>query len=1085
MQRRVLAVIAFLLLAVVATVVWRSFRAAAADPESTVAPAEDRPTARVDRNAGAELERPAVTPAQAPTPTRAEPEAASVDASVADQRALAAQGAIEFVLDVTWPEGVPADERAFLVVRGPKDADLVARLPFERGGLLSVWLPKEHKKGKVELEARYLYLDGSLRLDPDKRSKHIECAPKVGAWLRGHVVLPAGAALAELANARVIRNGWRMQGEGVRSTSNDAQTISADGTFEFGGVSPEMRHWVRLDVPAFVPFEHTYETVEAGRALDVSIELAAGVGFFGRVVDEAGAPIANAVIGVRIEREGWTDSADHSASSAADGTFALRGIEPEKLELTVQSPGRLEYRSSPRVYVEGEVVRELVITLERGNVLAGTVRWADGRAAEGAAIQVVDHSEEDDDSIVVLGATPAAKTDAQGAFEITGLGAGPFDVTATLTEVLKKEGKKRERKPWRATLESLAPNTRELVLVLEAPRALVGTVLDDLGEPVPKFTVSARPLDADGDPEWTKRVSTLVKDESGAFRLEKLHPGTWEVSAEAPGFQDSDEQRVVVEDGEVTVELVCVRAAKLTGLVLAPDGKPIAGARVAVRIDEGDDRWRGSSSCTTNSDGEFECTKVATGKLLAWATHGTHAPSEPQELELAPGDGLAGLTFHLRVGGRVEVEVLSPEGTEKSGHSVNLSTVGEDSFDVGGNYATTDEDGRAVLERVAPGTYMAHVWRDGRTSGSEDSAQVTVVDGGTVSVVLGRASTLAVRVTGRVTAGGEPVADADVSFSRNREDDWQNVSATTAADGRYELALEAGGAWEASCDADGTRVHAEVELPASGVFVHDFALGAAELAGTVLTPAGKPAPDVDIALIRLGANGEREHMGWVSADGRGRFEFQHVDAGRYVLETWNEDDAGPGLARGRRAPFDVAPAARLTGLDVVLTPSAKLTVRVTGVPPGVECWAGVTDTDGAHLRSERLEAPERQHAFEPLPAGRVRAWARAEGLRGAPVEVELTAGSERTVEIELVPVAKVLVRLVDRNGQAINGHVSLVRDGGQPSVSPGDPRAEHGFEDLLAGSYVATATNAAGAKGERSFSIAAGETKTLELVLDD
>lgn len=1082
MQRRVLAVFAFVLLAVVVTVVWRSLTAPTTGTESTAARAEDRPAPRAERNAGIEVERPVVS--QAP-PTPAQPEPARVEQAAADQRALAAQGAIEFALDVTWPDGVPADEQAFLVVRGPKDADLVARLPLEHGGLHSVWLPKEHKKGKVELEARYLYFDGSLRLDPDKRSAQIACAPKVGAWLRGRVVLPKGASNTELASARVIRNGWRSGPDGQRTTSNDAQPIAADGAFEFGGVSPEMRHWVRLDVPAFVPFEHTYEAVEAGHALDLSIELAAGVGFFGRVVDEAGAPIAKAAVTVRIEREQWTDTSDHSAASAADGTFALRGIEPGELVLSVKSAGKLEHRSSPREYAEGDVERELVITLPRGNVLAGTVRWADGRAAEGAAVQVVDRGEEDDESIVVFGAPSAAKTDAQGAFEITGLGEGPFDVTATLTEVLKTEGKKRERKPWRATLESLAPNTRELVLVLEAPRALVGTVRDDLGQPVPKFSVSARPLDADGDPEWNKRVSALVKDGSGAFRLEKLHPGTWHVTAEAPGFQDSDEQRVVVDDGEATVELVCVRAGKLTGLVLAPDGKPLAGAQVLVRKNEGDDRWRGSANCATDSDGAFDCAKVASGKLVAWASHPAHAPSAAQEFELAPGDSLAGLTFHLRVGGRVEVEVLSPEGTEKSGQSVNLSADDAESFDPGGGYATTDEQGRAVLERVAPGTYTVHVWRDGRTSGNEDSATVTVVEGGTVNVVLGRASTLAVRVTGRVTAGGRPVDDAEIGFSRSVDDDWQNVTATTDADGRYELALESGGTWTANCSADGTRSYGEVELPASGAFVHDFTFGAAELSGTVLTPAGKPAGRVDVSLIRLGADGKREHAGWVSADGRGRFEFQHVDAGRYLLETSNEEDAGPGVARGRRAPFDVAPGAQLTGLDVVLTPSAKLIVRVKGVPADTTCWVGVNDAEGGHLGAESIEGAQPQATFEPLPAGRVRAWAQADGLRAAPVEVELAAGGERTIEIELTPVATVLVRLVDRNGGAVDGHVSIVRDGGSSFASPGDARAEHGFEDLLAGSYRATATNSAGAKGEVTFTLGAGETKTVELVVGE
>ncbi|MBI5433746.1 MAG: carboxypeptidase regulatory-like domain-containing protein [Planctomycetes bacterium] len=1090
MQRRVLAVFALVLVVTVGIVVWRSLTGAPATPAATESPVSvPKPAASPGALAGAkpDLARPAEKPAEAqpvaaPEPVAVEPEA------LADQRAVAAQGGVEFALDVIWPADVPADEQAELVIQGRKTTDIVARLPLTRGGEHRFFLPKEHNRGRVVVEARYLYLDEAVKLDVEKRSKPLSCEPHVGAWVHGRVIFPPGVDEADrdLSKFRVGRRSFRMERTGdftsSRGFTGETVAIARDGTFEFGGLPADMRHSLILDLSTFPTHEKALESIEAGMSIVHDIELELGASVYGRVVDASGAPIAGAAVGCVPDSDDEPSDGDRNAKSDDAGNFALRGFEPNALRLTAVCKGYLTYHGEPHAYVAGEALREQVITLERGNVLAGIVKWSDGRPADGAALRVTDLGASDDDRIYFGSEPTAAKADAQGAFEISGLGDGPFELRADLTQVVAGEGRKKSRKPWRATLESVEPGRRDLVLVLEPPRALVGTVRDDLGRPVTKFSVTATPIDASGGPNWGRAVRQGFDDETGAFRVEKVHPGTWEVSVEAAGYLDSEDQRVVVADDESELEVVCARGATVSGKVLDPTGKPLAGARLAVSALDDEDHFS-SRNCTSDADGEFECTALPTGRVALQAVHSNYAVSERETLDLAPGVALAGLTMHMRLGGSVDVQVLSAAGIDPSDHYVSLSPV-EDDRDYEADSESTDDKGHALFAHVVPGRYDVTSWHDG---GSSAKGTVEVFEGRRSSIVIGRADGVAIRVSGRVTAGSKPLEGASVSFHfRGKDEDVGNRWEQTDGEGRYELVLDRPGPWGVSVNAGGSSQQEELDVPLAPTFTHDATFGTGSISGTAVDLDRKPIASLGVALVEDGGEHDGRNVGWTQTDGRGRYTFANVSTGRYRVTTRDFDGSSGGLAPGSRDGIQLAAGQKLEGQDLQLAAGGKLDVRIVGVESTGDLWVQVADAADENLASENLDNGSRRVEVDSLPAGRVRVVAWGEGVRSASVYVEVVAGASRTVELELVPEAKATVHLVDANGQAVNGHATLRRsDVDKATDYGGDARAEHVFGRLVAGSYHVEATTEAGAKGSLDFELATGESKTVEVVLSN
>lgn len=150
------------------------------------------------------------------------------------------------------------------------------------------------------------------------------------------------------------------------------------------GVSPSRSQW--LGVPAFGDATARVELVLGGPGALVR----------GRVVDELGAPVANA--SVRLEHANdrspvWSGdgavSVDPPAayvSTDADGRFAVDGVPSRRVRVGVEAA---RFARAELALEAGERgFDDVVLRLERGGSLRGVARYVDGQLAAGATIEV-------------------------------------------------------------------------------------------------------------------------------------------------------------------------------------------------------------------------------------------------------------------------------------------------------------------------------------------------------------------------------------------------------------------------------------------------------------------------------------------------------------------------------------------------------------------------------------------------------------------------------------------------------------------------------------------------------------------------
>lgn len=242
---------------------------------------------------------------------------------------------------------------------------------------------------------------------------------------------------------------------------------------------------------------------------------------------------------------------------------------------------------------------------------------------------------------------------------------------------------------------------------------------------VPAFRVPVRVVDPEGEPIQSARVTVgysqvgmLQKigetDGEGRAQVGPVVPGPYFVHADADGYLPPE--AVAVEVGMQGFEgaeqvVVLIRPAKLEGIVVDEDERPVAGAEVvldsdvAFSVGEGDTRRRmfaaaigasdGSLGVTdgkvpeiplfaedesegalgvivTDEDGRFEVDSLLPGSYRIWATHGEHAGSPVLTLELRSGEIHGGLRLQLREGVPLTGVVRSRNGQPLVGIQVDL-----------------------------------------------------------------------------------------------------------------------------------------------------------------------------------------------------------------------------------------------------------------------------------------------------------------------------------------------------------------------------------------------------------------------------
>ena len=403
-----------------------------------------------------------------------------------------------------------------------------------------------------------------------------------------------------------------VQLEGERWARRDTAT-GADGTFTVGGLA-----------------KGTYRiTAEGARGADgaalfgsavvtagdgpVTVELstngaAASRRLAVRVLDPDGRPVPRAHLLFRSTQGG------SNGTDVQDGRSSLELDRDDPGTLTVW--GATSVAGTPLPYAPKTVTDvkpsggEVVVRLDPGRSLAGTVRGPDGQGVRGAMVSA---SATTDAAQRRRGwgggdALSSARTDAGGAFRLDGLGPDEVSVTVDVPpEFLAPEA------------VVARPGAAGLDLVLKAATSNAVTVLDWLERPVVGASVSVRAAQKQGDDARRRRESSYdpggggMTDARGVAQIGGLDPaGRFDVTVNPPEARDDLQSGALtdVPAGDRTVHLE--RGYALEVRVVDLGGKPVTGAQLQRKT--GEHSWSGSDNERT-APGTFRLRRLPAGEL--------------------------------------------------------------------------------------------------------------------------------------------------------------------------------------------------------------------------------------------------------------------------------------------------------------------------------------------------------------------------------------------------------------------------------------------------------------------------------------
>lgn len=295
---------------------------------------------------------------------------------------------------------------------------------------------------------------------------------------------------------------------------------------------------------------------------------------------------------------------------------------------------------------------------------------------------------------------------------------------------------------------------------------------------------------------------------------------------------------------------------ELSGELVDESGEPIPDARIVLIVDD-----RRIVTTTTAEDGRYELayrpTVTPTGDTELTVVYdpsmqssylgseaSTHVDVRPVEvaLELADATDTVAYTETVRVTGLVGTDRPAPNVTVVG--ALDTLEVGSERTDADGAFELSTRlsadvpDGERTLDVRAsePGLALEPV---------ETDSTVTVVETETELSVNGTYDGGSVQLDGRlVTVDGDPVADQTISGS---VDGTEHTTATTDADGRYSMAIDA-------TEADGNALNLSVHYSGS-----ETNLGTSQAETTVRLPQGGAAglqdavvsTDIALAVVAI------------------------------------------------------------------------------------------------------------------------------------------------------------------------------------------------------------------------------------------
>lgn len=754
----------------------------------------------------------------------------------------------------------------------------------------------------------------------------VELELAAGAVVEGTVRDAAGAPIAEV---QVNASGRGAKAKG----STDAQ-----GRFRL--TVPAGRYWVEASAKGYLPpvpstgaeaVENRGRELAAGERAVFDFVLEKGVTVRGSAADGAGNALAEVELelsqsDLEVTAAGaspargrkWSPGSRASGRSEEDGTFALEGLRPGKYVLTATHPRFRPWKRELEVPAQ-----DVRVLLSGGAAVSGRVVDEQGLAQGGARLNLmpdVDLSTELRNPERFNGAKEAEANE-QGEFSLEGVEDGKYVLVASVRD--------RQRLSLRSATQRLVVSRQESVrveLALEAGLPLSGRVVDGQGRPIPGARVTASPSQT----RMKLDVVQLLKGGSmasaetgpdGAFSLEHLAPGEYQLFASKEGLRPAGDVRTPAKAGDRDVRLVLEALQRLTGRVIDGAGKPVTDFTV-------------NGAPQHSATGEFELPRFGGGSRQVHIPGGEADGDEVQLVvsakgfapalrKLSAGKGDVRVPDIVLTRGRsVEVTVVDAATGEPLA-GVSAMGLAEAQAPRGGREAkplTTDSRGRVRLSNLdeEAATFALHhpdyLPYDSTIPAGQSTFTAKLRRG---AVVRGRV----------LDAAGKPVGS--VSIEAMSLDGHGGDFAESIADGTFELKGLPPGKYRLTARADDERTFAAqtLDVPAEGaraelrerqgvevrVRVRDSD-GAPVLVGALLVPGDVPMPASMADWGQLAGSAIRANLA------EGKPLLRAVPPGRYTLFVQEPSATGLGLHR-QAAVISASP-----GQELEVQLPAKLTV---------------------------------------------------------------------------------------------------------------------------------------------------------------
>lgn len=584
-----------------------------------------------------------------------------------------------------------------------------------------------------------------------------------------------------------------------------------------------------------------------------------------------------------------------------------------------------------------------------------------------------------------------------------------------------------------SVVEAIAPQS-DILITLQALVDLRGRVVG------PAEALARAHVRIEGSGVWPVREHAV--DPDGGFLLPEIPDGIYALEAVVEATQPGQAELASIPLENVTPELAItlalVPAYRVPVEVRAPDGTPVAGARVTLS----------NSSigllprlAVTDAEGKIAMGPVVPGPYVLRADADGFLPSPPvalsidgadtppQVLVLAEPGRIAGRVVdedghpvedarveltadHLFTAGESQARArLAQTALQSSGALGSLGvTTGPvpavptgdevaESADLGTS-VLSGEGGRFSFDMLVPGTYRLAA-SHGHYAQSEELE--VRLGSSRVRADLELVLRTGHRLTGRVRDGNDrPISGAMVAFDDGRRayTDDRGVFDGGIRRGPQHLVAHADGLAPTELDVVVRDEPVDVEITLGGA--------RARLSGRVVGGNGEPLADARVTLRTLdGLSATR--VAWT--DEKGVYAFPDLPPGSVEIEV-DHPDHGPVVERAE-LPGEESEAE----LDVALVPGWAIDVEVLEESTGRPLSGVRVDAGGMHARTD----VDGRASLTRLMEERVRVEVRGEGYGMRELSVSRMGADRRAIRVELSEGGGLRGRVTDYRGDPVPG----------------------------------------------------------------